>query len=58
MVDIDNIFELFSEGDDLDGGDNSTTYINFKENPIYWVGMFKKIILNHNNSKKRMRNWI
>ncbi|MDB4319901.1 hypothetical protein N9981_00870 [bacterium] len=54
MVDIDNIFELFSEGDDLDGGDNSTTYVDFKENPIYWVGMFKKIILNHNNFNKKV----
>jgi hypothetical protein len=54
MVDIDNIFELFSEGDDLDGENNSTTYIDFKETPIYWVGMFKKIILNHNNFNKKV----
>lgn len=54
MVDINNIFELFSEGDDLDGGNNSTTYIDFKETPIYWVGMFKKIILNHNNFNKKV----
>jgi hypothetical protein len=54
MVDINNIFELFSEGDDLDGKNNSTTYVDFKETPIYWVGMFKKIILNHNNFNKKV----
>tara|TARA_R110000744_G_scaffold150603_3_gene263899 strand:+ start:485 stop:916 length:432 start_codon:yes stop_codon:yes gene_type:complete len=54
MVDIDNIFELFSEGDNLDGSNDSTTYIDFKETPTYWVGMFKKLILNHNNFNKKV----
>lgn len=31
MVDIDNIFELFSEGDNLDGSNDSTTYIDFRK---------------------------
>ena len=49
MVNIDNIFDLFGSDDNLDGTDNSTTLIDFKNTPTYWVGMYKKLILNHNN---------
>lgn len=54
MVNPDNIFELFSESDDLDGSNNSTTFVDFKSTPIYWIGMFKKVILNHNNFNKKV----
>lgn len=54
MVNADNIFGIFSENDDLDGTSTSSTYIDFKETPLYWVGMFKKIILNHNNYNKKV----
>lgn len=54
MVNADNIFELFSESDDLDGNNDSTTFVDFKETPLYWIGMFKKIILNHNNYNKKV----
>jgi|TARA_R110000823_G_scaffold142346_2_gene272160 tagatose-1,6-bisphosphate aldolase len=49
MVNIDNIFDLFGSDDNLDGTDNSTTLIDFKNTPTYWIGMYKKLILNHNN---------
>ena len=47
MINLDNIFHLFSSNDDLDGIDNSNIHIDFKNTPIYWVGMYKKLILNH-----------
>ena len=47
MVNLDNIFHLFESNDDLDGTENSTTLIDFKNTPTYWVGMYKKLILNH-----------
>jgi len=50
---IDNIFELFSEGDDLDGINNEV-YIDFSTTPIYWIGMYKKLVLNHINFNKKV----
>ena len=47
MINLDNIFHLFGPEDDFDGVDNNTTYIDFKNTPTYWVGMYKKLILNH-----------
>ena len=43
MVDIDNIFSLFSAHDDIEGN-NTTVHMDFTENPIYWVGMYKKML--------------
>ena len=54
MVNIDNIFDLFGSDDNLDGTDNSTTLIDFKNTPVYWVGMYKKLILNHINFNKKI----
>ena len=55
MVNIDNIFDLFGSDDNLDGTDNSTTLIDFKNTPTYWIGMYKKLILNHNNFNISLR---
>jgi hypothetical protein len=49
MMDMTNIFGLFSNSDELDGSDSSKTLIGFKETPIYHVGMYKKLIANHMN---------
>tara|TARA_R110000765_G_scaffold402746_1_gene498615 strand:+ start:121 stop:543 length:423 start_codon:yes stop_codon:yes gene_type:complete len=57
MVNLDNIFHLFGSNDDLDGCDNTTTLIDFKTTPIYWVGMYKKLILNHLNFNKKIINF-
>ena len=54
MINLDNIFHLFSSNDDLDGIDNSNIHIDFKNTPIYWVGMYKKLILNHINFSKKI----
>ena len=54
MVSIDNIFGLFSHNDkDLSNGEN-VTYIDFKKSPKYYLGMYKKLILNHINFNKKV----
>lgn len=57
MVNLDNIFHLFGSNDNLDGSDNNTTFIDFKVTPTYWVGMYKKLILNHLNFNKKIVNF-
>ena len=57
MVNIDNIFDLFGSDDNLDGTDNSTTLIDFKNTPTYWIGMYKKLILNHVNFNTKVLNF-
>ena len=53
MINIDNIFELFSTNEDLDG-DNTVVHIDFTKTPIYWIGMYKKLVLNHINFNKKV----
>jgi len=50
-INIDNFFDLLS--DDGDVGSDSV-YIDFKNTPVYWVGMYKKLILNHINFNKKV----
>jgi len=50
---MDNIFGLFTSNEGLDEGDD-TVYVNFKNTPVYWVGMYKKLILNHINFNKKI----
>ena len=54
MINLDNIFHLFGPDDEFDGVDNGTTYMDFKNTPTYWVGMYKKLILNHINFNKKI----
>ena len=54
MVNADHIFSLFGSGDDLDGNPVEKSYLNFKQTPLYWVGMFKKTVLNHVNFNKKI----
>lgn len=57
-MDADKIFNLFDDGEgskpDFDH-ENDLSYIleNYQEHPMFWVGMFKKLIHNHKifNSK-------
>jgi hypothetical protein len=53
MINIDNIFELFSTNEDLDGN-NTVVHIDFTKTPIYWIGMYKKLVLNHINFNKKV----
>jgi len=54
MVNLDHIFHLFSSNDDLQGVANDKTFIDFKNTPTYWVGMYKKLILNHLSFNKKI----
>lgn len=52
-INIENIFGLFTSDDELDmGGD--TVFFDFKNTPVYWIGMYKKLILNHINFNKKI----
>lgn len=52
-INIENIFGLFTSDDKLDmGGD--TVFFDFKNTPVYWIGMYKKLILNHVNFNKKI----
>lgn len=53
MINIDNIFELFSTNEDLEGN-NTVVHIDFTKTPIYWIGMYKKLVLNHINFNKKV----
>ena len=52
MTNLDNIFGLFSYSDDLPTG--KTSYEDLKSSPIYYIGMYKKLILNHINFNKKV----
>jgi hypothetical protein len=55
MTNLDNIFGLFSYSDDLPTG--KTSYEDLKSSPIYYIGMYKKLILNHINFNKKLLNF-
>tara|TARA_B100000768_G_scaffold156788_1_gene154511 strand:+ start:302 stop:754 length:453 start_codon:yes stop_codon:yes gene_type:complete len=54
MVSIDNIFGLFSHDNDDLSVDGKTTYDDLKISPVYYVGMYKKLVLNHINFNKKV----
>ena len=49
MIDLTNIFGLFIPGEQLDGTNTAKTFNELKEKPIFHIGMYKKLILNHLN---------
>ena len=51
MINVENLFHLFPE---QDGDDKNAVYIDFAEKPVYKLGMWKKLILNHINFKKKV----
>ncbi len=52
MINVNNIFSLFS------GSEDPQSSIDIYQTPTYWLGMYKKIIINHNNfSKKFLKIW-
>ena len=54
MGNLDDIFGLFSHNDDDLSTGSKTTYIDLKSSPVYYVGMYKKLILNHINFNKKV----
>jgi len=53
-MNINNIFSLFSQ--ETPEGEGNNTTIDITQTPLYWVGMYKKIILNHNNFSNGLIN--
>tara|TARA_R110002153_G_scaffold34102_1_gene102375 strand:- start:445 stop:873 length:429 start_codon:yes stop_codon:yes gene_type:complete len=50
-IDVDKLFNLFPDESE---GENDDTHINFKDSPVYWIGIYKKLILNHINFNKKV----
>ncbi len=46
-MNIDDLFKLFSD-EDRELSKDKLPVLDFTEHPVYWVGMFTKIIKNHN----------
>jgi len=46
-MDINKIFNLFESGSE-EKSKEDVVLINIKDTPIYWIGMFKKLIQNNN----------
>ena len=51
VVDVNKIFGLFSNDDEPESLQEKARMadelLNYKEHPLFWVGMFKKLIHNH-----------
>lgn len=45
-INLENIFSLFSSSKELDE-DQNVNFIDLTNTPIYWVGMFKKLLINY-----------
>ena len=44
-MNISKIFSLFSNNEELDGNPiDVTSYEDFTSTPVYWIGMFRKLI--------------
>lgn len=52
-MNLSKIFDLFNENEKIDDEDENP-YVDFKSSPIYWVGMYKKLILNNSNFNKKI----
>ena len=54
MESLEHIFGLFSHNNEDLSVDNKTTYDDLKNSPVYYVGMYKKLVLNHINFNKKV----
>tara|TARA_B100000768_G_scaffold178076_1_gene193240 strand:+ start:1139 stop:1552 length:414 start_codon:yes stop_codon:yes gene_type:complete len=50
-MNLDSLFNLFPPKDVIE---NNDVHIDFTESPTYYLGMWKKIILNHINFNKKI----
>ncbi len=55
MANIENIFSLFTNDDSFN--ENNVMHGDIKSSPVYYVGMYKKLILNHINFNKKVLNF-
>jgi tRNA U54 and U55 pseudouridine synthase Pus10 len=52
-INLDNIFSLFSPEGEI-GKDNDKVFIDLTQNPIYLIGMYKKLVLNYVISSRKI----
>ena len=58
-MDISKIFNLFDSGsEDEIKDDVQIVLVDFKEHPAYWLGMFKKLVLNHKLFKRKIVSFL
>lgn len=60
VVDVNKIFGLFNneEPESLnEKAEMADTLLNYKEHPLFWVGMFKKLIHNHKTFNHKVINF-
>jgi hypothetical protein len=50
-MNIDKIFNMFEP--EVKPAPEDIVLVDFKDHPYYWVGMFKKIMLNYNLFSKK-----
>ena len=53
-MDLSKIFKLFNENEEVENNLSDDTYIDFKSTPLYWIGMYKKLVLNNSNFNKKI----
>ena len=53
-MDLSKIFKLFNESEEIKNEISKDTYIDFKSTPLYWIGMYKKLVLNNSNFNKKI----
>jgi len=59
-MDINKIFNLFNGDEPESLGEKSQqvdTLLDYKNHPLFWVGMFKKLIHNHKNFNHKVMNF-
>jgi hypothetical protein len=52
-INLDNIFSLFSPEGEI-GKDNDKVFIDLTQNPIYLMGMYKKMVINYVISSRKI----
>jgi len=57
-MDINKIFNLFDSGSENNTEESKQIITDFKEHPAYWLGMFKKLILNHKLFSKKISHFL
>ena len=58
-MDVNKIFNLFGSGsENKEIKEEKVVLIDFKDHPAYWLGMFKKLILNHKLFSKKITNFL
>jgi hypothetical protein len=52
-INLDNIFSLFSPEGEI-GKNNDKVFIDLTQNPVYLIGMYKKLVINYVKSSHKI----